>query len=83
MYYRHRLFAAVNGNWGAWGAWGSCSRTCGSGTWTRSRSCNNPTPAHGGSNCPGNKYDTKQCSKQACPGIYVIIECLFFFLLLL
>jgi hypothetical protein len=32
--------------------------TCGSGTWTRSRSCDNPTPAHGGSDCQGNKDDT-------------------------
>jgi hypothetical protein len=80
MHHIYRLFAIVNGNWGMWGAWRTCSRTCGSGTRTRSRSCCNPTPAHGGSNCPGNKYDTTQCSKPKCRGIYVIIECLIFFI---
>ena len=74
MYYTHRLFAEVDGNWGEWGAWGSCSRTCGNGTWIRSRSCNNPIPAHGGSGCPGDKHDRSQCSKRECPGIYVIIK---------
>ena len=83
MCHIYRLLAIVNENWGMWGAWSACSRTCGSGTWTRSRSCDNPTPAHGGSDFPGNKYDTTQCFKPTCPGIYVIIECLIFFLLLL
>ena len=83
MYHIYRVFAIVNGNWGMWGTWRTCSMTCGSGTWTRSRSCDKPTPTYGGSDCPGNKYDTMQGFKPTCPGIYVIIECLIFFLLLL
>ena len=55
--------------YGNWGVWGACSRTCGSGTLTRIRSCDSPQ-------CQGNEYDTTQCSKPTCPGIYVIIECL-------
>jgi hypothetical protein len=65
-----------------WGEWSTCSRTCDSGTLTRSRSCDNPAPAHGGYDCPGNKNDTTQCNIQTCPGIYVMIQCFIFFLLL-
>ena len=82
MYYIYRLFAIVNGNWGEWGGWSTCSTTCGNGILTKYRSCDSPSPANGGSYCPGNNYTTTQCFKQACPGIYVIIECLIFFLLL-
>ena len=83
MHHIYRLFAIVNGNWGMWGAWSICSKTCGSGTWTRFRSCDNPTPAHGGFDCQGIEYDTTQCFKPTCPGIHSIIECFIFFLLLL
>ena len=58
---------SVNGSWGVWGAWSTCSTTCGSGTWTRSRSCDNPAPANGGLHCPENKNDTAQCVKTTCP----------------
>jgi hypothetical protein len=75
MYNIYILLCIVNGNWGVWGAWSTCSMTCGSGTVTRSRSCDNPAPANGGYHCPGNMYDTTQCFKTTCPGIYVIIEC--------
>ena len=83
MHHIYRLFAIVNGIWGMWGEWNTCSRTCDSGTLTRSRPCDNPVPKHGGSDCPGNKYDTTQCNIQTCPGIYVMIQCLINFLLLL
>ena len=61
--YIYILFGIVIGNWGVWGAWSTCSTTCGSGTWIRSISCGNPAPAHGGSDCTGNKHDTTQCFK--------------------
>ena len=76
MYYTHRLFTIANGRWSEWGAWSTCSTTCGNGKWTRSRSCDNPAPANGRLHCPENKYDTAQCVKTTCPGMYVIIECL-------
>ena len=43
---------SVDGKWASWSSWGSCSETCGkSGIRTRSRSCNNPSPQHGGETC--------------------------------
>jgi len=58
---------SVNGNWGAWSAWGTCSKTCGSGTQSRTRLCNNPAPANGGSNCMGSRSESQACNTQTCP----------------
>lgn len=41
---------------GGWTAWSTCSVTCGNGI--RFRSCSNPSPAYGGSNCIGSTYET-------------------------
>ena len=72
MYYTHRSFTILNGGWSVCGAWSTCSATCGSGTWTRSISCDNSTPVHGGSDCQKNKHDTTYCFRPTCPCIYVI-----------
>ncbi|KAK3083453.1 hypothetical protein FSP39_022988 [Pinctada imbricata] len=58
---------AVNGNWGNWGSWGSCSLTCGGGTSTRNRACDNPPPQHGGASCSGGASSTKSCNTASCP----------------
>jgi len=52
--------APVNGGWSPWG---SCSRSCGSGTQTRT--CTNPSPANGGSQCPGSS--SQICKLEECP----------------
>ncbi|XP_060607592.1 uncharacterized protein LOC132759768 [Ruditapes philippinarum] len=57
----------VNGGWSNWGSYSSCPVTCGTGSVTRSRSCNNPTPAHGGTTCSGSATETGTCTKPACP----------------
>ena len=47
--------------WGNWGSWGVCSVTCGSGTRSRSRTCN------GGNNCAGENRVSGTCTRGACP----------------
>ena len=46
-----------------------CSVTCGKGVQTRSRSCINPPPQHGGKNCSafGPAVETKECKLKECP----------------
>ncbi|XP_078326862.1 coadhesin-like [Crassostrea virginica] len=58
---------AVNGNWGGWGSWGSCTKSCASGTKSRSRSCNNPAPSGGGSYCSGSSSSSTSCNTHNCP----------------
>ena len=57
----------INGNWGAWKEWTACSAACNGGTRRRSRFCDAPIPAHGGSECPGDQKVNETCNTQACP----------------
>ena len=66
----------VRGNWGQWRN-ATCTKTCGSGTRTRTRLCDSPAPSNGGSQCvdgSGAKVLTETlqnqtCNTQACPGL--------------
>jgi cysteine-rich repeat protein len=49
---------------GGWSEWGVCSVTCGGGT--QSRTCTNPAPANGGTDCTGEA--TQSCNTNSCPG---------------
>ncbi|MBI2105484.1 putative Ig domain-containing protein, partial [Candidatus Woesearchaeota archaeon] len=57
---------SVNGGWNAWSSWSSCSASCGGGTQTRARTCNNPAPYCGGASCIGAATETQNCNTQAC-----------------
>ncbi|WAR26346.1 LOW QUALITY PROTEIN: HMCN1-like protein [Mya arenaria] len=57
----------INGYWSDWAAWGACDVTCGNGTMTRSRSCDNPQPEFGGEDCVGNATDVTECPDTCCP----------------
>ncbi|XP_022801516.1 coadhesin-like [Stylophora pistillata] len=57
----------VNGGWSLWSQWGSCSRTCGGGSKTRSRTCTNPPPSAGGVSCQGSGFQTLSCNTEGCP----------------
>ncbi|XP_056379622.1 hemicentin-1 isoform X2 [Hyla sarda] len=57
----------VDGKWSSWQSWGACSKTCGKGTQTRMRVCNNPSPSYGGSSCEGPDTQTQICSDRHCP----------------
>ncbi|NXA73705.1 ATS14 metalloproteinase, partial [Thryothorus ludovicianus] len=59
-----------DGSWSTWSKFGSCSRTCGGGVRSRSRSCDNPAPAYGGRQCPGATYEYQVCNAEECPGPY-------------
>ncbi|KAJ1172187.1 hypothetical protein NDU88_004037, partial [Pleurodeles waltl] len=57
----------VNGIWSTWMPWGSCSQTCGKGTQTRLRLCNNPPPSFDGSPCDGPDTQMQMCNQRLCP----------------
>ncbi|XP_062577890.1 semaphorin-5A-like, partial [Saccostrea cucullata] len=57
----------VHGGWSGWNSWGGCSVTCGSGTRTRIRSCDNPSPRFGGQPCSGESSESSLCNTHNCP----------------
>ncbi|XP_067022326.1 uncharacterized protein [Acropora muricata] len=57
----------VNGRWTTWRSWGSCSKTCGRGLQSRTRSCF-PPPLHGGKDCIGRNMEVRTCNLRPCPG---------------
>ncbi|XP_062070728.1 A disintegrin and metalloproteinase with thrombospondin motifs 14 isoform X3 [Lepus europaeus] len=59
-----------DGGWSSWTKFGSCSRSCGGGVRSRSRSCDNPPPAYGGRPCSGPMFEYQVCNSQECPGPY-------------
>ncbi|XP_048258943.1 SCO-spondin-like isoform X5 [Haliotis rufescens] len=63
----------VDGGYAAWSQWSlvPCSATCGINATTvrtRSRTCTNPVPNHGGAPCPGPSFDTSTfpCGLNSC-----------------
>ena len=65
---------AVDGNYTHWSNWTACSATCGEGTTTRTRSCTNPSPLHGGRDCTeiGPNIEIQPCKEQDCLGNYSV-----------
>ncbi|KAM4852531.1 A disintegrin and metalloproteinase with thrombospondin motifs 14 [Thomomys bottae] len=59
-----------DGGWSSWTKFGSCSRSCGGGVRSRSRSCDNPFPAYGGRQCSGPTFEYQICNSEECPGPY-------------
>ena len=60
--------ALVGGSWGEWSAASPCSATCGAGTRTLARICNNPEPQNGGKLCPWSANKQVDCNEGSCPG---------------
>ncbi|XP_061660997.1 semaphorin-5B-like isoform X2 [Syngnathoides biaculeatus] len=57
-----------NGGWTPWSSWGHCNSSCGIGFEVRQRSCNNPSPRHGGRICVGQGQEERLCNeKNPCP----------------
>ena len=59
----------VDGGWSEWSRWGYCSESCGSGLRSRSRTCTNPAPQFGGSDCVGANLESKECYLKVCPPV--------------
>jgi choriolysin H len=58
---KYSAVACRNGNgWLAWSNWGACSTTCGFGTQTRTRRCNQ------GSTCTGDSSQSQSCKVKDC-----------------
>uniref|UniRef100_A0A3Q1J478 Peptidase M12B domain-containing protein n=1 Tax=Anabas testudineus TaxID=64144 RepID=A0A3Q1J478_ANATE len=56
----------VHGSWSSWSEFTPCSRTCGGGVTHRTRQCNNPRPAFGGSDCEGPDIEAQLCHQRPC-----------------
>jgi hypothetical protein len=56
----------INGGWSSWGAWSNCSKSCGGGTQSQSRSCTNPAPNVCGAGCLGASGQSQSCNTQNC-----------------
>ncbi|XP_078346319.1 LOW QUALITY PROTEIN: SCO-spondin-like [Oculina patagonica] len=67
----------VNGGYSIWGLYGKCSKTCGGGRQTRTRTCTNPPPANGGKDCSGLGPDStsRECNNQICPKTWKSVGC--------
>lgn len=66
---------AVNGGVREWNEWSKCSKTCGRGKKTRTRTCTNPTPSHGGANCKEELSEWQYCNPDSCRrGDYLLGE---------
>lgn len=58
----------VDGGWSDYTPWGKCSKSCGGGMQSRTRTCTNPAPSNDGKVCEGSTEDTKACETVKCPG---------------
>ena len=65
---------SVNGGWSSWSSWSSCSKSCGYGIQSASRSCSNPYPSNGGMGCSGSSSTSRYCNTNACPGLYISLN---------
>ncbi|XP_067662288.1 hemicentin-1-like isoform X1 [Haliotis asinina] len=63
----HTQACAVDGNWGQWMDWTSCSVSCGGGSRTRVRRCDNPRSQYGGADCVGPEQQVDYCNSEHCP----------------
>ena len=70
-----QLNFSVRGSWSEYGEWSECSVDCGGGTLTRSRTCNNPTPASGIAICEGDAEQKQSCDTNTCDGKNLLYVC--------
>ncbi|XP_013414059.1 uncharacterized protein LOC106176286 [Lingula anatina] len=64
---QYEIDCTVNGSWSAWSSWSHMPVTCGSGVISRTRTCTDPSPHFGGSDCEGNSTEETLAYSQNCP----------------
>ena len=53
----------IHGGYSTWSLWTICTLPCGINEYqSRSRTCTEPTPAHGGQDCPGESLQSQACN---------------------
>ena len=57
----------INCKWGDFGNWTQCTKTCGSGTQTKSRA-KIQKAENGGAECEGSSSEVTTCEMTTCPG---------------
>ena len=62
-----KYFYTVDCEWNEWNNWSVCSKTCNTGSRTRSRT--KTDALHGGSECSGDKDENQSCNTDECPGM--------------
>ncbi|XP_041484586.1 uncharacterized protein LOC121431145 [Lytechinus variegatus] len=62
----------IDGGWGEWTNWSNYSAISGGESRFRNRSCSDPTPKYGGSNCSGKSSEEQICMIQDCPNPWKI-----------
>ena len=62
------FFLKVDGGFSQWSGFGVCNKKCGGGTQFRTRTCTNPSPAHGGKDCVSHKTEIRSCNSDMCTG---------------
>ncbi|XP_062553913.1 A disintegrin and metalloproteinase with thrombospondin motifs 1 isoform X2 [Armigeres subalbatus] len=67
VYVNREALQPQDGVWGQWSAFSECSRSCGGGVQTSTRSCDSPPPANGGKYCTGMRMQYRSCNTQDCP----------------
>ncbi|KAK2164299.1 hypothetical protein LSH36_66g05030 [Paralvinella palmiformis] len=60
-------YCPVDGLWSPWTPWTPCSTSCGGGSRSRRRTCDNPAPEYGGHSCDGDASETDACNEKLCP----------------
>ncbi|XP_055341309.1 ADAMTS-like protein 3 [Paramacrobiotus metropolitanus] len=69
-----KVHCPINGGWSPWAPW-ACTVSCGGGTATRTRQCNNPKPFYGGVCIGSASEQAKQpCNAFTCPPVRKVSE---------
>ena len=64
-----KILFSVDGGYSKWSVWTTCTKSCGGGIISRSRTCTVPEPQFGGKDCSllGKADETKACNEHVCP----------------